>query len=180
MENVISGVPESSEFFWLLTNKTRRISLTSPAGKMELQPDLSTRSTGPDTRIGIVLRVVFFVATVFVSLRLLVWLLYAVFGAIVAGTVGLCATGLIANLLTMRIFDRTLVPGEIGVGLGDSLQAMKSKFGEPAFLIREPSSSSRQPGGQNYVYPISQVSFQLSRVNNGAPQVVSVLIFNVK
>jgi membrane protease YdiL (CAAX protease family) len=73
---------------------------------MELQPDLSTRSTGPDTRIGIILRVAFFVATVFVSLRLLVLLLFTVFGPVVAGTVGLCATGLIANLLTMRIFDR--------------------------------------------------------------------------
>lgn len=73
---------------------------------MELQPDLSNRSTGPDTRIGIILRVAFFIATVFVSLRLLVLLLFNIFGVVVAGTVGLCATGLIANLLTMRIFDR--------------------------------------------------------------------------
>ncbi len=73
---------------------------------MSLQPDLSTRSTGPDTPLGIVLRLAFFVATVFVGLRLLVLLLFTVFGFVVAGTVGLCAAGLIANLLTMRIFDR--------------------------------------------------------------------------
>ncbi len=73
---------------------------------MSLQPDLSTPSTGPDTRLGIVLRIAFFVATVFVGLRLLVLLLYTVFGVVVAGTVGLCAAGLLANLLTMRIFDR--------------------------------------------------------------------------
>lgn len=73
---------------------------------MSLPPDLSTPSTGPDTRLGIVLRIAFFVATVFVGLRLLVLLLYTVFGLVVAGTVGLCAAGLLANLLTMRIFDR--------------------------------------------------------------------------
>ena len=73
---------------------------------MSLHPDLSTPATGPDTRLGIVLRIAFFVATVFVGLRLLVLLLYSVFGLMVAGTVGLCAAGLAANLLTMRIFDR--------------------------------------------------------------------------
>ncbi len=60
----------------------------------------------PHARLGIILRVVFFVATVFVGLRLFTVSLYALFGVIVAGTVGLCAAGLVANLLTMRIFDR--------------------------------------------------------------------------
>lgn len=73
---------------------------------MEFQPDLSARSTGPDTRLGTVLRVAFFVATVFVGLRLLVFLLFTVFGLVVAGTIGLFAAGLAANLLTLRIFDR--------------------------------------------------------------------------
>jgi hypothetical protein len=81
----------------------------------------------------------------------------------------------------MRIFDRSLIPPDLGVGLGDSVQSLKSKFGEPAFLIREPGASSGSSvSGQNYVYPISQVSFQLARVNKSAPQVVSVLVFNVK
>jgi hypothetical protein len=79
----------------------------------------------------------------------------------------------------MRVFDPNLIAGELGVRLGDNVQALKSRFGEPAFLIREPSSNSA--AGQNYVYPISQVSFQLSRVGRTAPPtVVSVLIFNVK
>jgi membrane protease YdiL (CAAX protease family) len=56
--------------------------------------------------MGIVLRVAFFVATVFIGLRLLSPLLFAVFGTVVAGTVGLLCTGAFANLLTMRIFDR--------------------------------------------------------------------------
>ncbi|MDQ2840468.1 MAG: CPBP family intramembrane metalloprotease [Acidobacteriota bacterium] len=73
---------------------------------MALQPDLSTPSAGPGTRLGIILRVAFFVATVFIGLRLLVFLLYTVFGVVVAGTVGLCATGLLANLLTIKVFDR--------------------------------------------------------------------------
>jgi uncharacterized protein len=60
----------------------------------------------PETRLGIVIRVVFFAAMVFVALQLLVTLLFAAFGAMVAGTVGLCAAGLAANLLTMRVFDR--------------------------------------------------------------------------
>ena len=73
---------------------------------MPLPPDLSTRSAGSDTRLGIVLRVAFFIATVYIGLRMIPLLLFAVFGSVVAGTVGLCATGLAANLLTMRVFDR--------------------------------------------------------------------------
>ncbi|MDQ2710673.1 MAG: CPBP family intramembrane metalloprotease [Acidobacteriota bacterium] len=73
---------------------------------MALQPDLSTPASGPDTRLGVILRIVFFAAVVFIGLRLLVFLMFTVFGLVVAGTVGLCATGLLANLLTLRIFDR--------------------------------------------------------------------------
>ena len=86
---------------------------------MPLQPDLSTPSAGPDTRLGIVLRVAFFVAMVFVGLRLLVALLYALFGLLLAGTVGLCAAALLANLLTMRIFDRRPFT-DIGLRLGSA------------------------------------------------------------
>jgi uncharacterized protein len=59
-----------------------------------------------DTRLGTVIRVAFFIATVFVAVRLLTLALYTIFGVLVAGTVGLGATGLLANLLTMKIFDR--------------------------------------------------------------------------
>ena len=59
-----------------------------------------------DTRLGTVIRVAFFVALVYVSVKFITSALYFVFGVLVAGTLGLGATGLLANLLTMRIFDR--------------------------------------------------------------------------
>jgi membrane protease YdiL (CAAX protease family) len=73
---------------------------------MVVGPDSSTPKSGPDTRLGIVLRVAFFVASVFVTLRLSMLFLYWQFGIVVAATVGACAGGLLANWLTMRIFDR--------------------------------------------------------------------------
>ena len=77
----------------------------------------------------------------------------------------------------LRIFNRSLVGPDFGVSLGDDLAAVKLRFGEPTFILTEPYAGL----GQNYVYPISQVSFQLSRPAHGAsPQVVSMLIFNVK
>lgn len=77
----------------------------------------------------------------------------------------------------IRIFDPTLIAPDFGVKLGDELATVKQKFGEPAFIMREPTAQA----GQNYVYPISQVSFQLSRIGaNPKPQVVSLLIFNVQ
>jgi uncharacterized protein len=59
-----------------------------------------------DARLGIVLRVGFFAATVFVALKLLTFLFFSIFGLLVAGTVSLSAAGLLANLLTLKIFDR--------------------------------------------------------------------------
>lgn len=86
---------------------------------MEPHRDPSIPSTGPDSRLGTALRVAFFMATVFVGLRLLVLLLFTIFGLVVAGTVGLCATGLLANLLTLRIFDRRPFV-DIGLRLGSA------------------------------------------------------------
>ena len=66
-------------------------------------PDTPTK----DTRLGTVIRVAFFVATVFVAVRLPhVWPYIRSSGYWSAGTLGLGATGLLANLLTMKIFDR--------------------------------------------------------------------------
>jgi len=77
----------------------------------------------------------------------------------------------------LRIFDSSLVGADLGVSLGDDLSAVKRRFGEPAFIHPEPTPGA----GQNYVYPISQICFQLTRpAPNAQPQVVSVLIFNVK
>jgi uncharacterized protein len=72
----------------------------------------------PNTRLGVVIRVVFFIAMVIIGLQLLPLVLHSVFGDVVAGTIGLFATGLIANLLTMRIFDRRPI-AEIGLGTGN-------------------------------------------------------------
>ncbi len=77
----------------------------------------------------------------------------------------------------LRIFDNSLVGPEFGVLLGDDVSSVKMRFGEPTFILSEPMSGS----GQNYVYPLSQVAFQLSRPASGKrPVVVSLLIFNVK
>jgi len=54
---------------------------------------------------GLLLRLGFFVF-LFIASEYLAPLLNWAFGKLVAGTVGLCLGGLIANLLTMRIFDR--------------------------------------------------------------------------
>jgi uncharacterized protein len=82
---------------------------------MEPQPGVSSSPVTPETRMGIVLRVAFFIATVIIGLQLLTPLLFGVFGPVVAGTVGLLCTGLLANLLTMRIFDRRSL-SDIGLG----------------------------------------------------------------
>lgn len=78
----------------------------------------------------------------------------------------------------MRIFDKSLIPVDFGVMLGDELPTVKKRFGEPAFILTEQGGTQ---AGQNYVYPISQVCFQLARTGNCAPpQVVSLLIFNMR
>jgi len=59
-----------------------------------------------ETKIGLIIRVAFFIGIVIIGQVLLVGFLYGIFGTIVATTIGLCTTGLAANLLTMRIFDR--------------------------------------------------------------------------
>lgn len=84
---------------------------------MDPIPEISPPPARPGTRLGIVLRVAFFVAIVVIGLRLITISLYTVFGVIIAGTVGLCATGVLANLLTMRIFDRRPFT-DIGLGGG--------------------------------------------------------------
>jgi len=55
---------------------------------------------------GLVLRVAFFVFMVFVGVQFITPLLFWAFGLLVAGTVGLCLSGLLANVLTLQIFDR--------------------------------------------------------------------------
>ena len=63
-------------------------------------------SKAPVTWRSVAVRVIFFIAIVTIGLNLLTLPLLGLLGPVVAGTIGLCATGLLANLLTMRIFDR--------------------------------------------------------------------------
>ena len=68
-----------------------------------------------ETKLSIVIRVLFFVALVIIG-QLFATAPLHLFGPVVAGSVGLCLTGLAANLLTMRIFDRRPL-SDIGLGI---------------------------------------------------------------
>ena len=84
---------------------------------MQLQPLTPNPVQTPNTRLGVIIRVVFFMAMVIVGLQLLPLVLHGIFGQVVAGTIGLFGAGLFANLVTMRIFDRRSL-AEIGLGTG--------------------------------------------------------------
>ncbi len=78
--------------------------------------DLASPRKQP-TRLGIVLRVVVFAAMVLIGLQLVPGILLWIFGVVVAGTIGLFLTAVIANLLTLKIFDaRSLA--DIGLATG--------------------------------------------------------------
>ena len=94
---------------------------------MSSQPAVTSPPSPRDTRIGVLIRVSFFIAVVIIGLMFLNGILLGVSGIVVAGTIGLCGTGLIANVLTMRIFDRRPLvdiglqggpPSGINFGLG--------------------------------------------------------------
>jgi len=79
-----------------------------------------------------------------------------------------------------RIFSQNYVPPGLGVSISDELPSMKGKFGEPAFILEEPGvrAQTRTVMAKNYVYPVSQVSFQLVRTGSGnSPKVNSLLLF---
>lgn len=78
-----------------------------------------------------------------------------------------------------RIFSQSYVPGGLGVAINDELASMKGKFGEPAFILEEPGMKPQSASilAKNYVYPVSQVSFQLVRKGPTSPQIHSLLLF---
>lgn len=82
-----------------------------------------------------------------------------------------------------RIFNQSYVPAGLGVAINDELPSMKGKFGEPAFILEEPGLKPQQGSqlsalvAKNYVYPVSQVSFQLVRSGPNSPQIHSLLLF---
>ena len=71
----------------------------------------------PPTRLGIVLRVLVFAAMVLIGLQLVPSILLWLFGVVVAGTIGLFLTAVIANVITLKVFDaRSLA--DIGLATG--------------------------------------------------------------
>lgn len=77
-----------------------------PTPKLSSQP-APEASKPPNRVLGLILRVGFFAGTVLAGqLVLPAVLLWLGLGVLVASTIGLFVTGLAANLLTMRIFDR--------------------------------------------------------------------------
>lgn len=67
-----------------------------------------------DPRIGAILRVIFYIATSYVALAFIPSLLVSTLGVVVGATIGLFLVGLLANVLTIRIFDRRAL-AEIGL-----------------------------------------------------------------
>jgi uncharacterized protein len=110
-------------------NRINFIAMTSP--------NVPVEPRSRETKLSLVLRVIFFVVFVRIALYITTVPLYTVLGPIVAGTVGLCATGLMANFFTMRIFDRRPLADiglqgnraanrnfALGVGLGGGAAAL--------------------------------------------------------
>jgi uncharacterized protein len=120
--------------------------------------------------LGIVLRVGFFITTVFVAVRFLMPLLYLFFGLQIAGTIGLAVAGLAANLLTMAIFDRRpfvdiglrIAPVSarhivLGIGLGGgaaSLLLLAPLLAGTGHLILRPHSEFTWPSLAFYLLTI--------------------------
>jgi len=79
------------------------------------------------------------------------------------------------------VFDPKYVPASLGINISDNLAAMKQKFGEPSFILEEPNVKN----AKNYVYPVSQISFQLARPLQdksksqiqSKPQILSLMLF---
>ncbi len=66
----------------------------------------TTPTRAPDTWLGVAIRIAFFVGFVVICLPVFQMVISNVFGLVVSATVGVFASGLVANLLVMRIFDR--------------------------------------------------------------------------
>jgi hypothetical protein len=117
----------------------------------------------PETRLGIVLRLVFFIGFVLAGATLLQGLLGTVFGAVVGATIGIFATGLFANLLVMRIFDRRPL-SDIGMGSGrgtgrNFALGVLAGAGAAALLLTAPLLA-----GTGHLLPRAHSSFAWSSV----------------
>jgi uncharacterized protein len=117
---------------------------------------------------GTVLRVGFYAVAGTVSMQLWMYLLYSVFGIVIAANIGLFAAAFTANLLTMRIFDRRPLadiglggaPGSgrnFGIGVGISILAALLMLALP--LLAGRAHIVHQPGGS---FAIGRLIFYLA------------------
>ncbi len=111
------------------------------------------------------------------------WKVYTLNSTSGQGNVALQAYIRGGKLEALRVFNADYLPASLGVSIESDLSTMKSKFGEPSFVLDEPTAAgkakkSAAPAAKNYVYPLSQVGFQLARPAAGSsPKVMSVLFF---
>jgi membrane protease YdiL (CAAX protease family) len=86
---------------------------------MESQSTLPSATPPPpppaSTRLSIILRLAFYVGAGLVGLEIFPVLLFPLFGSVVSATIGLFLIAVLANVITMRIFDRRPL-SDIGLG----------------------------------------------------------------
>lgn len=74
---------------------------------METPATLPPPPSGPaSTKLSLILRLAFYIGSGLVGLQVIPLLLLPLFGMVVSATIGLLAIAILANVLTMRIFDR--------------------------------------------------------------------------
>ena len=77
----------------------------------------------------------------------------------------------------IRVFDSSFLQPGFNIRLGDQLTAVKEKFGEPAFILTDNLAIT----SQNYIYPLSQIGFQLTKSKKGyLPKIASIIIFSAR
>lgn len=73
--------------------------------------------TPTETKLSVAVRLIFFVAAGFIGLQIIPLVLAPLFGVVVSATLGLFIMAAVANIATMRIFDRRSLT-DIGLGGG--------------------------------------------------------------
>jgi membrane protease YdiL (CAAX protease family) len=93
----------------------------APNGSLErtvMEPEFSLPpppQTPTETKLSLALRLIFFIGAGFVGLQIIPFLLAPLFGLVVSATLGLFIIAALANVVTMRIFDRRSLT-DIGLG----------------------------------------------------------------
>lgn len=119
---------------------------------------------------GVSLRIGFFVVMVFATVQVIPWLLNVAFGVLVAGSVGLCLSGLLSNLLTLRIFDRRPV-SDIGLASGglsarNFVTGLIFGGGAAALMLLTPilAGAGHLVAKQNSLFQWSSLAFYLAAI----------------